>query len=73
MNAVANPIPARHKSLNRAEVCDQNFVEFVQDWSGPVTQVPPADAPVLTGSLCSVRDFVELFDSQLISRHLDLM
>jgi 2-oxoisovalerate dehydrogenase E1 component len=73
MNAVANPIPARHKSLNRAEVCDQNFVEFVQDWSGPVAPVPPADAPVLTGSLCSVRDFVELFDSQLISRHLDLM
>ncbi len=73
MNAVANSIPARHKSLNRAEVCDQNFIESVQGWSGPVTQAPPADAPVLTGSLCSVRDFVELFDSQLISRHLDLM
>ncbi|MBS0569767.1 MAG: MFS transporter [Proteobacteria bacterium] len=73
MNAVANLIPARHKNVNRAEVCDQNFLEFVQGWSGPVSQAPLADAPVLTGSLCSVRDFVELFDSQLISRHLDLM
>jgi 2-oxoisovalerate dehydrogenase E1 component len=73
MNAVANPIPARHKNVNRAEVCDQNFIEFVQGWSGPATRAPPADAPVLTGSLCSVRDFVELFDSQLVSRHLDLM
>jgi 2-oxoisovalerate dehydrogenase E1 component len=73
MNAVVSPIPARHKNVNRAEVCDQNFIEFVQGWSGPVTQAPPVDAPVLAGSLCSVRDFVELFDSQLVSRHLDLM
>lgn len=73
MNAISNPIPARHKSLNRAEVCDQNFIEFVQDWQGSNL---PAGAPndaVLNGSLCSVRDFIELFDSQLISRHLDLM
>ena len=73
MNAIPNPIPARHKNVNRAEICDQNFIEFVRNWAGGLTPAPDADAPVLRGSLCSVRDFVELFESQLISRHLDLM
>ena len=73
MNAIAQPIPARHKSLNRAEVCDQNFTEFVQNWQGAVRPRPSADEAVLDGSLCSARDFLELFESQLISRHLDLM
>jgi 2-oxoisovalerate dehydrogenase E1 component len=77
----ANPvtlIPARHKNVNRAEVCDQNFVEFVRNWQGAGARPPSAlgpqpSAPVLPGSLCTVEDFVQLFDSQLISRHLDLM
>ncbi|HEY2396093.1 MAG TPA: thiamine pyrophosphate-dependent enzyme [Rudaea sp.] len=77
----ANPvtlIPARHKSVNRAEVCDQNFIEFVRDWSGSIARQPSAlsaqpSAPVLPGSLCTVADFLELFHSQLVSRHLDLM
>ena len=72
----ANPvaaIPARHKNVNRAEVCDQNFLEFVRDWNGSPVRVAPADASVLPGSLCTRNDFIELFDSQLISRHLDLM
>ncbi len=73
MNAIANPVPARHKSLNRAEVCDQNFIEFVQNWQGSNVPAGAPNEPVLNGSLCSARDFVELFDSQLISRHLDLM
>ena len=73
MNAIVNPIPARHKSLNRAEVCDQNFIEFVQNWQGLNVPAGAPNEPVLNGSLCSVRDFIELFDSQLISRHLDLM
>jgi len=71
MSAVA--IPARHKNVNRAEVCDQNFTEFVQAWDGLVQDKPGDDDPVLEGSLCSARDFLELFESQLISRHLDLM
>ena len=71
--AVPTPIPARHKNVNRAEVCDQNFLEFVQNWQGTQARAPNADAPVLPGSLCTVGDFIELFDSQLVSRHLDLM
>jgi 2-oxoisovalerate dehydrogenase E1 component len=78
MNAIANPIPARHKNVNRAEVCDQNFLEFVQNFEGagalrPSALSPQPSAPVLPGSLCTVEDFIDLFDSQLISRHLDLM
>ena len=73
MNAIPNPIPARHKNVNRAEVCDQNFIEFVQSWQGSPARTSAQDAPVLPGSLCTLGDFVELFDSQLVSRHLDLM
>ena len=73
MNAIPNPIPARHKNVNRAKVCDQNFIEFVQSWQGSPARTSAQDAPVLPGSLCTLGDFVELFDSQLVSRHLDLM
>ncbi|HTA65906.1 MAG TPA: MFS transporter, partial [Xanthomonadaceae bacterium] len=73
MNAIATPIPARHKNVNRAEVCDQNFIEFVQQWDGLVQDKPGDGEPVLEGSLCTARDFLDLFESQLVSRHLDLM
>ena len=74
MSRIPNPIPARMKGLNRAEICDRNFVEFVQAWDGPrAAQAPRGDAPVLPGSACSADDFRDLFGSQLISRHLDLM
>ncbi|MBX3688040.1 thiamine pyrophosphate-dependent enzyme [Dokdonella sp.] len=71
--SAAQPIPARHKNVNRAEVCDQNFIEFVQGWSGSPQRAPRGDESVLPGSLCSAQDFLELFESQLVSRHLDLM
>ena len=78
MNIAANPIAARHKNVNRAEVCDQNFIEFVETWKigsaarPSVLSLQPADA-VLPGSLCTAQDFLDLFESQLVSRHLDLM
>jgi 2-oxoisovalerate dehydrogenase E1 component len=73
MNTISNPVPARHKNVNRAEVCDQNFIEFVQNWNGSPQRAPRADQPVLAGSLCSAQDFLDLFESQLVSRLLDLM
>ena len=70
---VPDPIPARMKGLNRAEICDANFIEFVQSLPpGPGT-APQDSAPVLPGSTLDARGFLELFESQLISRHLDLM
>jgi 2-oxoisovalerate dehydrogenase E1 component len=69
----AKPIPARMKGLNRAEICDQNFIEFVQDWNGTADARPAAGEAVLEGSALDARGFVELLESQLVSRHLDLM
>jgi len=71
--SVPHPIAARHKGFNRAEIVDQNFVEFVQFWQGDVGRAPGEDEPVLPGSALSARGFRELLESQMISRHLDLM
>ncbi|MEP6548995.1 MAG: thiamine pyrophosphate-dependent enzyme [Gammaproteobacteria bacterium] len=69
-----NPaIGPRHKGFNRAEIVDQNFIEFVQLWHGKVHAALDEDAPVLPGSALDGRAFRELFESQIISRHLDLM
>ena len=66
-------ISARHKGFNRAEIVDQNFIEFVQAWGGATLAPPRAGEPVLAGSALDARGFRELFESQLISRHIDLM
>ena len=66
-------IPVRMKGLNRAEICDQNFTEFVQQWSGAVAAKPAPSEAVIEGSALDARSFVELLESQLVSRHLDLM
>ncbi|QYR52328.1 thiamine pyrophosphate-dependent enzyme [Lysobacter soyae] len=71
--SVPNPIPARMKDLNRAKICDVNFVEFVKAWNGQKDARPAPDEPVLEGSALDARGFRELFESQMISRHLDLM
>ncbi|MEI7036943.1 thiamine pyrophosphate-dependent enzyme [Fulvimonas yonginensis] len=67
------PITARHKGFNRAEIVDQNFSEFVKLWEGEVRSAPRDDGPVLPGSALDAQGFRELLESQLISRHLDLM
>ena len=66
-------IPARMKGLNRAEICDQNFIEFVKEWNGHVGVRPAPGDVVLPGSALDAKGFIELLESQLISRHLDLM
>ncbi|WP_101927113.1 MULTISPECIES: thiamine pyrophosphate-dependent enzyme [Luteimonas] len=70
---VPDPIPARMRGLNRAEICDVNFQEFVQGWDGTRRPAPGDDAPVLEGSALDARGFRALFESQIVSRHLDLM
>ena len=66
-------IGARHKGFNRAEIVDQNFLEFVQLWQGRALAAPRGAEPVLPGSALDAHGFRELFESQIISRHLDLM
>jgi 2-oxoisovalerate dehydrogenase E1 component len=73
MSAVRNAIPARMKGVNRAEICDVNFQEFVRDWDGRSDVRPSPGEAILDGSALDARGFRELFESQLISRHLDLM
>lgn len=73
MSALPNPIPARMKGLNRAEICDVNFSEFVKAWNGRAEARPAAGEAILDGSALDARGFRELFESQLVSRHLDLM
>ncbi|HSR65955.1 MAG TPA: thiamine pyrophosphate-dependent enzyme [Xanthomonadaceae bacterium] len=70
---VPTPIPARMKGLNRAEICDVNFQEFVRGWAGRAEAKPAPGEAILDGSALDARGFRELFESQLISRHLDLM
>ncbi len=70
---VPDPIPARMKGLNRAEICDANFIDFVQQWRGDPAPKPAPEMPILPGSTLGAQGFAELFESQLISRHLDLM
>ncbi len=71
--SVPQPIPARMKGLNRAEICDINFTEFVNGLPEGPRRAPQDEAAVVPGSALDVRGFRELFQSQLISRHLDLM
>jgi 2-oxoisovalerate dehydrogenase E1 component len=71
--SIPSPIPARMKGVNRAEVCDVNFQEFVRGWDGRADAKPAPDEAILDGSALDARGFHELFESQLISRHLDLM
>ncbi|MFC4764969.1 thiamine pyrophosphate-dependent enzyme [Dyella koreensis] len=73
MIALPFALSARHKGFNRAEIVDQNFTEFVQLWQGDVRHAPDDGQPVLPGSALDARGFRELLESQLISRHLDLM
>lgn len=70
---MSQAIPARMKGLNRAEICDVNFVEFVKHWDGAYRAAPADGAPVLPGSALDARGFLDLLESQLVSRHLDLM
>ena len=73
MSNIAQPIPARMRGLNRAEICDVNFSEFVRGWDGRVDAAPAACEAILEGSALDAQGFRELFESQLVSRHLDLM
>ena len=54
-NTVPNPIPARMKGLNRAEICDVNFQEFVRGWNGQVQARPAPDEAILDGSALDAR------------------
>lgn len=73
--------PSTRYNLNRAEVVDQNFITFVKNWnenaSANVRDTTtksrgPVDEPVITGKQATCRDIIELFESQIVTRHQDI-
>jgi 2-oxoisovalerate dehydrogenase E1 component len=62
-------------NLNRAEVVDQNFVAFLRDWAEehPEVRAASPDSLIRSGFSLTGRDMLELFESQMICRHLDLV
>ena len=60
------------RNINRAAVVDRNFIEFVKSWAATAVRSPRPQEPIRPGSVLSVQAFLELFDSQLANRHLDL-
>lgn len=64
---------AATRNVNRAEVVDQNFLNFLDEWDHAAEGKLPPDAAIRPedGSL-TVGEFRELFESQMASRHIDL-
>ena len=60
-------------TFNRAEVVDKNFLAILKDWSEPAPPAPPLDKPLRDGGTCTGHDLLELFESQMVTRHLDLI
>ncbi len=64
----------KSKQINRAEVVDQNVLSLINGWTAPAAnRVRHRDEQLTAESSLTVGDFRELLESQLISRHLDLM
>lgn len=62
---------SQSKGVNRAEAVDANFLAFCRQHPGNTARPSPSQS--LPGSNLQVADLLELIESQLISRHLDLM
>ena len=56
---------AATRDFNRAAVIDRNFPAFVKGWEQGKSESAIRD-------LLPTSDFIELFESQLLSRHIDL-
>lgn len=67
-------MPAPSFSLNRAEVVDRNFIAFCKEQPSGCTMHPkrPLDEPIFSDSPLTGRELRDLFESQVVSRLLDL-
>ncbi len=52
--------------FNRAKIIDQNFTDFVQSEKFPKSEIS------LSHNISTTSDLISLFESQVLSRHLDL-
>jgi len=60
-------------TFNRAEVVDRNFVQLLRNWAEPRTHPILPDAPVRKNRPLTGAQLLELLESQIITRHLDLI
>jgi len=60
------------RAINRAEIVDQNFLAFLEEWDEAVEKRQDLSTPIHPGSELDGETFIELFESQMLSRHLDL-
>ncbi|MDN5865351.1 MAG: thiamine pyrophosphate-dependent enzyme [Gammaproteobacteria bacterium] len=58
------------RGINRVEIVDRNFTDFVEAWD---EEIPAADIDArVPGTGLNGRGFLELVESQMLSRHLDI-
>lgn len=59
--------------FNRAQVINENFLALVDGWQAEPARRVALDEPIPGGRNLSGRDLVEMFESQMVARHLDLV
>ena len=59
--------------FNRAEIVDENFIQFIREEERPGRLRASLDVPVRPPAHLNGHDLLELFESQMMSRHLDLI
>jgi len=77
MHQVASPASVGQRprfNLNRAQVVDENFLEFVrQRASRPPSAKRSLGDAIAPDSPLTGRDLIELFESQIVARHQDIV
>ncbi|MBA3563665.1 MAG: MFS transporter [Gammaproteobacteria bacterium] len=61
------------RDINRAAIVDASFVRFLAEWNEPVRRRTDLSAALQAGSTMTGRTLLDLFEAQMISRHLDLV
>ncbi|MCP1728048.1 2-oxoisovalerate dehydrogenase E1 component [Natronospira proteinivora] len=60
------------RAINRAEIVDRNFLQFLAEWDEAVEKRQELSSPIHHGTELDGETFIQLFESQMLSRHLDL-
>jgi 2-oxoisovalerate dehydrogenase E1 component len=60
-------------TFNRAQIVDENFLAFLKGWRAPAERLRHADEPIGDGCALTCGEFLEMFESQMMARHLDLI
>ena len=54
--------------FDRADIIDKNFIDFLQNDKLPV----PSNTTLISNTSLKSSDLISLFESQVLSRHMDL-